>query len=494
MALPILNIRLDLYAKFHASSRSQHQLHLRRLAGLPRIVGTARFFISGFMIKEMANTEDLKKSRYGRVSNKRKFNEELDLSLGESYNTINLILNKKSNGKSSPTVLNNSNNGKRNGFSIGDMVWAKTGKYPLWPGIVIVDPVTNKFTKNNNMVPMLHIYYCNDAHRRNWIKIKQIIKFSSKNEILAGNQKLAAQISRSKLKFKWNQAVEEAECLAAMNKDQRISSFFADNISDANSTLADKAGPSTEQTTPNQQPTETNYNGDRLLDGTNHEEKMLIENDSKKEDLKNHPRYLIPELCRQLYSKGLVTGTGGGISIKYNDQIFIAPSGVQKERIQPDELFVQNLDGEDIIVPPSEKNLSKSQCTPIFMCSYHERNAGAVIHVHSSKVVKLCLLNPENEVKITGLEMIKGIFNEQTKKFYDNDEELIIPIIENSKYEKDLVDTFKMALTKYPSTSAVLVRNHGMYVWGSDWILAKTQLECYEALFKDTIFKKLNKV
>lgn len=36
-----------------------------------------------------------------------------------------------------------------------------------------------------------------------------------------------------------------------------------------------------------------------------------------------------------------------------------------------------------------------------------ERNAGAVIHVHSQEVVKLCLLNPENELKITGLEMIK---------------------------------------------------------------------------------------
>jgi len=96
----------------------------------------------------MAKTEDLKKSRYGRVSNKKKFNEELDLSLGESYRKINLILNKKSNGKSSPTVLNNSNNDKGNEFNIGDMVWAKTGKYPLWPGIVIMDPETNKFTKS----------------------------------------------------------------------------------------------------------------------------------------------------------------------------------------------------------------------------------------------------------------------------------------------------------------------------------------------------------
>lgn len=31
---------------------------------------------------------------------------------------------------------------------------------------------------------MLHIYYCNDAYKRNWIKMKQIFEFSTKNKIL----------------------------------------------------------------------------------------------------------------------------------------------------------------------------------------------------------------------------------------------------------------------------------------------------------------------
>lgn len=97
----------------------------------------------------MKRVEDPRKSRYGRISNKRKFNEELDFSLGESYRKINFILNKKSNGKSSPTAaINNMSNGKRNSYNVGDMVWAKTGKYPVWPGIVITDPETNKFSKS----------------------------------------------------------------------------------------------------------------------------------------------------------------------------------------------------------------------------------------------------------------------------------------------------------------------------------------------------------
>lgn len=37
---------------------------------------------------------------------------------------------------------------------------------------------------DENMIPMLHIYYCNDAYKRNWIKMKQISKFTGKEEIL----------------------------------------------------------------------------------------------------------------------------------------------------------------------------------------------------------------------------------------------------------------------------------------------------------------------
>ncbi|KAJ2805990.1 Methylthioribulose-1-phosphate dehydratase, partial [Coemansia guatemalensis] len=55
---------------------------------------------------------------------------------------------------------------------------------------------------------------------------------------------------------------------------------------------------------------------------------------------KRHPANLIPELCRQFYQLGWVTGTGGGISIREGTNVYIAPSGVQKERIESSDLFV----------------------------------------------------------------------------------------------------------------------------------------------------------
>nr|CAI5861554.1 unnamed protein product [Callosobruchus analis] len=160
-----------------------------------------------------------------------------------------------------------------------------------------------------------------------------------------------------------------------------------------------------------------------------------------------HPKNLIPELCRQFYNLGWVTGTGGGISIKHGDKIYIAPSAVQKERIHPTDMFVQTIKGEDLELPPPEKKLKSK------------------------------------EFKCTHLEMIKGIKNQKTGKNFRYDEELVVPIIENTPFEEDLKDRLAETIREYPHTCAVLVRRHGVYVWGDTWQQTKTMTECYDYLF-----------
>lgn len=76
-----------------------------------------------------------------------------------------------------------------------------------------------------------------------------------------------------------------------------------------------------------------------------------IENENDPE----HPINLIPELCRLFYSLGWVTGTGGGISIKREEKFYLAPSGVQKERMQPSHLYI--LDKKKNILSSPDKAL-----------------------------------------------------------------------------------------------------------------------------------------
>lgn len=51
-----------------------------------------------------------------------------------------------------------------------------------------------------------------------------------------------------------------------------------------------------------------------------------------------------------------------------------------------------------------------------------------------------------------------------------------IPIIENTARECELTDRLRAAIEAYPQANAVLVRRHGVYVWGKNWIEAKTQV------------------
>jgi len=196
-----------------------------------------------------------------------------------------------------------------------------------------------------------------------------------------------------------------------------------------------------------------------------------------------HPSNLIPTLLKQFYDLGWVSGTGGGISIRYNDELYVAPSGVQKERVKADDLFVLSLDGY-ILCSPSDKSLKLSQCTPLFLNAYGMRSAGAVIHSHSKWANLVTMLYPGKEFKITYQEMIKGIKNQITGKNYRYDDNLVVPIIENTCFEADLKDDMADTMKHYPSTAAVLVRRHGVYVWGDTWEGAKTMCECYHYLFE----------
>lgn len=66
-----------------------------------------------------------------------------------------------------------------------------------------------------------------------------------------------------------------------------------------------------------------------------------------------HPANHIASLCRQFYTLGWVTGTGGGVSIKYGDHIYLAPSGVQKELMKPEDMFVMDYKTKEYVRRPA---------------------------------------------------------------------------------------------------------------------------------------------
>lgn len=212
-----------------------------------------------------------------------------------------------------------------------------------------------------------------------------------------------------------------------------------------------------------------------------------------KSDDVNHPANLIPDLCKRFFHNGWCTGTGGGVSIKQDNHIFIAPSGVQKEMMKPDNIFVMEFPTPKY---PAEArkylrkplNLKPSACTPLFLASF-ERGANCCIHSHSQWCVLVTLLvekvyGKDACFEISHIEQIKGIPKGPGKGMLQFDDTLRIPIIENTNFEEDLTDGLEQAIEKYPDACAVLVRRHGIYVWADNVSKAKTQCESLDYLFQ----------
>jgi methylthioribulose-1-phosphate dehydratase len=157
----------------------------------------------------------------------------------------------------------------------------------------------------------------------------------------------------------------------------------------------------------------------------------------------------------------------------------MAPSGVQKERIREEDLYVMD-DAGAILESPKTAGFSPSACSPLFFNAFRLRDAGAVIHSHSIYAMLATLMSGET-FECTELEMIKGIAGHG---YYDR---LVVPVIENTAHECDLADSMARAIEAYPRTQAVLVRRHGVYIWGKDWVQAKTHAECYHYLFEAAV-------
>ena len=71
-----------------------------------------------------------------------------------------------------------------------------------------------------------------------------------------------------------------------------------------------------------------------------------------------------------------------------------------------------------------------------------------------------------NRRPLDKIQMIKGVRIGGMKTALSYLDTLEVPIIENTPNEEDLKDSMAEAMKQYPDAAGVLVRRHGIYVWG----------------------------
>ncbi len=190
---------------------------------------------------------------------------------------------------------------------------------------------------------------------------------------------------------------------------------------------------------------------------------------------------LLCELLRLFYDKGWVSGTGGGICGPTTDgNLLLAPTGVHKERVQPDDFFVVSPGDGSIVRDPVTTGLRPSECNSIFCTAVRMRGARSVVHSHALSSVIAADRAHGSALTIEGFEMLKGI------RGLSNRDAHLVPVIDNTAREFELTDQIEKALAdeRYASSFCVLVRDHGAYIWGEDVWEAKRHTEVYHWLFE----------
>lgn len=178
----------------------------------------------------------------------------------------------------------------------------------------------------------------------------------------------------------------------------------------------------------------------------------------------------------ELSERDWFMGTSGNLAIKVQDnplQFLVTASGKDKRKRTDEDFLLVDQYGR----PAAPTHLKPSAETLLHVEIYRRTNAGCSLHVHTIDNNVISEIYGDNgEVSFQGQELIKAF------DMWEEDATLKIPIIRNYAHIPTLAKAFGDHI--HGDSGAVLIRNHGITVWGKTAFEAKKILEASEFLFR----------
>lgn len=183
----------------------------------------------------------------------------------------------------------------------------------------------------------------------------------------------------------------------------------------------------------------------------------------------------LSEVKEELAGRDWFFGTSGNLSIKVSDaplQFLVSSSGKDKRKKTSEDFLLVDDSGAAV----ESTHLKPSAETLLHLKVYRNTDAGCSLHVHTidNNVISE-LYGDHREIIFRGQEIIKAF------GIWEEDAEVKIPIIKNHADIPTLADVFSQYVNS--GAGAVLIRNHGITVWGKTAFEAKKHLEAWEFLF-----------
>ncbi|WP_333606877.1 methylthioribulose 1-phosphate dehydratase [Arsukibacterium sp.] len=194
-----------------------------------------------------------------------------------------------------------------------------------------------------------------------------------------------------------------------------------------------------------------------------------------------HVQHLNPNaiaLCalgRWIASRHWVPATGGNFSIRNAEQsMLITASGKDKGELSPQDLLP---------VSWQQQQIQCTQGTPSAEAALHamlyqlDPQIKVVLHTHSVQATVFSRLIEQEQYFFTGYEMQKAISGCSSHQ-----QVLPLAVFDNTQQIPELAEALKQRWQVKPLNYGLLVRGHGLYVWGHSLEQAKRHLEGWEFL------------
>ncbi|OAT83252.1 methylthioribulose-1-phosphate dehydratase [Bacillus sp. MKU004] len=184
----------------------------------------------------------------------------------------------------------------------------------------------------------------------------------------------------------------------------------------------------------------------------------------------------LAQVKKELADRDWFMGTSGNLAIRVSTSptaFLVTASGKDKRKQTDEDFLLVDERGE----PLKETSLRPSAETLLHSKIFQSSQAGCSLHVHTvpNNVVSE-LYGDRGEITFKDQELIKAFDK------WQEDDTLTIPIIHNHAHIPRLAEEFSPYVTG--DKGAVLIRNHGITVWGRNAFEAKKLLEACEFLFQ----------
>ncbi len=187
------------------------------------------------------------------------------------------------------------------------------------------------------------------------------------------------------------------------------------------------------------------------------------------------------ELCsaaKYFHSCGWMWGTGGNLSARIDgDRYWVTASGKSKGNLTPLDFIDMHLDGNWKAQRSGDKPSAETSIHQAIYSLFPE--ARACYHVHSIEANLVSNFSEDDAIELPPLEMVKGL------GIWEENPSCLMPLFKNHLHVPTISQQIKDRFAKAPpAIPALLIRNHGVTVWGNSNEQARNNIELVEYIFR----------